>query len=57
VKTYDLKKLISKDIISTWYGDVQLKSIIAKFQPDDEVMLTFIDIDAAKKVYESIKSH
>lgn len=57
VKAYDLRKLASKDLISAWYGEIQLKSVVVKFHPEDEVTLTFLDTDAARKVYESIKAH
>lgn len=54
---YDLKNLVSKDLLSTWYGDVQLKSVVARFLPKDEVTLTFIDTDMAEKAYALIKTN
>ena len=54
---YDLKNLVSKDLLSTWYGDVQLKSVVARFLPKDEVTLTFIDRDMAEKAYALIKTN
>ena len=57
VKTFDNSKLAVKDLMSGWYGEIHLKSVVAKFQPDDQVALTFIDTEAAQRAYESIKSH